>query len=77
MLTGSEYLGPVDGLLPYGRRVTDFIPGTKFILIFGNSFDDRDVVSVGTGECGVIEDSDQNLAAIQRGIRRDALADAQ
>ena len=71
---GDTYLGPIDGELPHGGRVADFVPGTKLILLSGHSFDDRKGY-IGPDECGVAENSEQNFAAIQRGIQRDTLAD--
>ena len=72
----DEAVEPLEANLAGGGLVADLKPGTRFILLFENPFDEHEAVSIGADECGFVSYSEQNLAAIKRGIQRDALSDA-
>ncbi len=63
-----------DTVLSGGVRMADLKPGSRIILMFEWPLGDPGFVSFGE-PCSYIPDTDQNRAAIQRGIARDKLAD--
>jgi hypothetical protein len=63
-----------DTVLPEGVRMADLKPGSRIILLFEWPLGDPGLVSYGD-PCSYVPDTDQNRAAIQRGIERDKLAD--
>lgn len=73
----EEPIGSPDSILPGGGRAGDVRPGTQLIVLFERPFDDITSSSIGNGVCSFVTYSDNNLAAIKRGIQRDALSKAQ
>ena len=73
-LLKDPLVGWSDTVLPGGVRMADLKPGSRIILMFEWPLGDPGLVSFGE-PCSYIPDTDQNRAAIQRGIARDALAD--
>jgi hypothetical protein len=73
-LLKDPFVGWSDTVLPGGVRMADLKPGSRIILMFEWPLGDPGLVSYGD-PCSYIPDTDQNRAAIQRGIDRDKLAD--
>lgn len=71
-----EMIGNSKGLLSDGVSMKKFKPEDKFILLFEDGLDDLDAVSITPSGCGYYSYTEENLAAVERGIKRDVLSDA-
>jgi hypothetical protein len=67
-------LGWQESVLPGGARASDIKPGDGMIFMF-DELPSPDAIGLGYSPCSFIPDTDQNRAAIRRGIAKDALSD--
>lgn len=74
-LLKEPLIGWSDAILPGGIRMAQLKPGSQIILLFEKSPDDRTTWSTYPDYCSYVPNTDENRAAIESGIARDALSD--